>query len=80
MKEALGVTPIQVRKNFSSAFSSKQGIVAFDVLGWSDASGHVALWNGSSFREKHDDYRGLKDDPKTSVVEAATNSMSLWEI
>ena len=56
LKSALAVTPVKITKNFSGAFAKKQGIVAFDVNGWSDASGHVALWNGTSFLEPdHDD-------------------------
>lgn len=27
---------------------SKSGIVAFDVTGWDDASGHFTLWDGST--------------------------------
>ncbi|MCX7112757.1 MAG: type VI secretion system amidase effector protein Tae4 [Proteobacteria bacterium] len=79
---ALGVTPITVTKDFGKAFLKKKGIVAFEVKGWTDASGHLALWNGSAFREpEHDDYRNLKDDPKTTkVVEPYTNKMTLWEL
>ena len=77
---ALGVTPSKVFKNFGEAFMNKQGIVAFDVTGWNDASGHVALWDGAAFREQHDDYRGLKDDPKTARIEATTKAMTLWSL
>jgi hypothetical protein len=80
LRSALGVTPIKVSKDFNNAFIGNQGIVAFEVRGWSDASGHVALWNGSVFREEHDDYRNLKDDPKTTQVEASTNAMMLWKL
>ena len=80
LKSALGVTPSKVVKDFGTAFAGKRGIVAFDVTGWSDASGHVALWDGSAFREQHDDFRGMADNPKTTVREPATTSMTLWEI
>ena len=30
-----------------SAVAGKQGIIMFDVDGWSDATGHFDLWNGS---------------------------------
>lgn len=29
-----------------SALASKQGLIAFDVVGWGDASGHFTLWDG----------------------------------
>ncbi len=77
LKAALAVAPKMVTKDFTSAFSGTRGIVAFDVQGWSDASGHVALWDGSAFREAHDDYRNVRDDPSTTTVER-TQAMSLW--
>lgn len=39
-----------------AAFAGKQGVIMFDVAGWSDATGHFDLWNGSSAR--HADYFG----------------------
>lgn len=80
LASALGVTPVKVIKDFDKAFAGQQGIVSFDVTGWSDASGHVALWDGSAFREPHDDYRNLKDNPATSQIEATTIGMTLWAI
>lgn len=77
---ALGASPTKVSKGFGEAFAGKSGIVAFDVNGWSDASGHIALWDGAAFREEHDDYRGLKDDPATASVEASVAAMSLWAL
>jgi hypothetical protein len=32
------------------AFEGKSGIIMFDVQGWSDATGHFDLWNGSAAR------------------------------
>lgn len=31
-----------------AAFAGKRGVIMFDVDGWSDATGHFDLWNGSS--------------------------------
>ena len=33
-----------------TAFEGKKGIIMFDVQGWSDATGHFDLWNGSNAR------------------------------
>ena len=78
---ALGVASRTVTRNFNTAFTGKRGIVAFEVRGWSDASGHVALWNGSAFKEpKHDDFRLLADDPATPKHEPATTRMTLWPL
>lgn len=80
LAHALGVTPVRVQKDFASAFAGRRGIVSFDIQGWSDASGHIALWDGSSFREPaFDDYRNLQDDPATTKVEAVT-AMRLWPL
>lgn len=37
------MTPAQYRK----VLSDRTGIVVFEVSGWSDASGHADLWDGS---------------------------------
>jgi hypothetical protein len=34
---------------FDSKFEGRSGIVAFDVEGWSDATGHIALFNGKRY-------------------------------
>ena len=34
-------------KLHSKKFIGKKGIIAFDVEGWNDASGHVTVWDGS---------------------------------
>ena len=81
IRKVLSVTPIKETKTFGAAFASSKGIVAFDVSGWSDASGHVALWDGTTFREPaHDDFRNQRDNPKTTIVEATTTSMTLWAL
>jgi hypothetical protein len=77
LASALRVSPVAVLKDFDTAFANQAGIIAFDVLGWSNASEHLALWNGKPFREpNHDDYRGLEDDPGTPIKEAQTQGMS----
>lgn len=78
---ALGVTPITARKDFQTAFLKQMGIVSFDVLRWNNASGHLALWNGHEFREpNHDDYRFLRDNPTTLVIEPTTVAIHLWKM
>ena len=72
LQKKLSVKPSRVTKDFDTAFSGKRGIVCFDISGWSDASGHIALWDGSSFREpSHDDYR-------SPVPPAKLDAMTLW--
>lgn len=34
--------------NVHSQLMGKTGIIIFDISGWSDATGHVTLWNGST--------------------------------
>lgn len=80
LSNAIGVSPIRVKKDFPTAFERKRGIVAFTVSGWSDASGHVALWNGSEFRDDHDDFRFLRDYPETPIIEPRTVEMTLWPL
>lgn len=74
---ALGVTPVHATKDFQHAFAGKRGIVAFAVSGWSDASGHVALWDGSHFREEHDNYAASL---AAAGGKAHVTSMTLWHL
>jgi hypothetical protein len=81
LRATLGVTPQTVSTNFGSAFAGLRGIVSFTIEGWSDASGHFALWDGTQFKEPaFDDYRQLKDDPATPRREPRTTRMTLWEL
>ncbi len=54
---------------FDSDFGTRKGIIAFSVEGWSDATGHIALYNGTSYREPSDNYANLvatrQGDPRT---------------
>ena len=36
------------------AFEGKRGIILFEVRGWSDATGHVTLWDGMSIKDCSD--------------------------
>ena len=81
LANALGTTPQRVRKDFGKAFAGRRGIVAFKVDGWQTATGHIALWNGTQFREDdHDDYRQQRDDPATVQNEGTTVEMLLWPL
>jgi hypothetical protein len=54
--QTLGRPKIDNTNPFDSAFVGKKGIIAFSV-NWHDASGHIALWNGTTYREPaHDNY------------------------
>lgn len=59
---------------YNDAFRGKKGIIAFTV-NFSNATGHIALWNGSQFREPgHDDYAAyVNGSVRTSLGE-------FWEL
>lgn len=61
---------------FDDSFKGKKGIIAFTV-NWSNASGHIALWNGAAYREAHDNYASYvnPDDPKVK-----TSLGEFWEL
>ncbi len=42
--------PADISGSQRSDVAGKQGIIMFDVDGWSDATGHFDLWNGSECR------------------------------
>jgi hypothetical protein len=80
IERTLGAAPARATSGFNSAFSGRRGIVAFTVKGWSDASGHIAVWDGSQFEEEHDDYRDLTDDPNTPDFEPTLTKLELWPL
>jgi hypothetical protein len=52
----LGRPTVDGTSPYDSAFRGKSGIIAFSV-NWQGASGHIALWNGLTYREPgHDNY------------------------
>jgi hypothetical protein len=54
--EAYGAPDIDETPPFGDQYAGSCGIVAFSVRGWSDATGHMALFDGSTYREAdHDD-------------------------
>lgn len=38
--------------DITSGFANKKGILLFNVAGWSDATGHVTLWDGNTCSDK----------------------------
>jgi hypothetical protein len=78
---SLGVKTKTVKKDFLNAFNGERGLIAFRISGWQTATGHMALWDGTSFKEpSHDDYRGQQDDPSTEVNEGTIAEMMLWPL
>ena len=53
----------------------REGIVRFNVSGWSDASGHFELFDGANVLESHGDYFDpAKLGPRQKVI-----SVQFWE-
>jgi hypothetical protein len=53
---SLGKPTLDKTSPYDDAFKGKRGIVAFSI-NWQDATGHIALWNGTTYREpRYDDY------------------------
>jgi len=73
----LGKPQLDSDSPFDSAFRGKKGIIAFSV-NWSDASGHIALWNGATYREPaHDDYATFVSSVNPRV---RTSRAEFWEL
>lgn len=73
----LGKPKIDNVSPYDDAFVGKRGIIAFTV-NWRDASGHIALWNGTHFREPaHDDYSTYVNSTYPSIH---TSRGEFWEL
>lgn len=47
-QEGVNARAIEVNDGIIKKITGKHGIIVFDVEGWSDASGHFTLWDGSN--------------------------------
>jgi hypothetical protein len=75
--QTLGDPKIDNTSPFDSVFRGKKGIIAFTV-NWKNATGHIALWNGTAYREPdHDDYSTFVDPTNQKVK---TTLGELWEL
>lgn len=57
LREKFGKAPVSITKERGDStvpdvFKSRKGLIVFDDCGWSDATGHIDLWNGSECRGK----------------------------
>ncbi len=66
----LGRPTIDNTSPYDSAFRGKRGIIAFTV-NWNNATGHIALWNGLTYREpEHDNYATYAEPPNIRTSRA----------
>jgi hypothetical protein len=73
----LGKPSIDNTSPYDDAFRGKQGIVAFSV-NWQGATGHIALWNGSTYREPgHDNYSTYVNPSYPNIK---TSRGEFWEL
>lgn len=73
----LGEPSIDKATPYDDQFKGRQGIVAFSV-NWQGATGHIALWNGSTYREpSYDDYSTYVNSTHPRV---RTSLGEFWEI
>lgn len=73
----LGQPSLDTTSPFDDAFHGKKGIIAFSV-NWQGATGHIALWNGTTYREpSYDNYATYVSETHADVK---TSRSELWEI
>jgi hypothetical protein len=73
----LGKPTIDNSSPYDDSFKGRRGIISFRV-NWGDASGHIALWNGYSYREPgHDNYAAYVN---SRFPEIKTSRGEFWEI
>jgi hypothetical protein len=66
----LGKPTIDNTSPYDSAFRGRRGVIAFNV-NWNNATGHIALWNGLTYREPaHDNYATYVAPPNVRTTRA----------
>ncbi|NHZ43583.1 T6SS effector amidase Tae4 family protein [Massilia aquatica] len=75
--KVLGKPSVDDMSPYDDQFKTRQGIIAFSV-NWAGATGHIALWNGSNYREPgHDDYSSYVNPANSDVK---TSKGEFWEL
>ena len=65
---------------YDDSFKGKKGIIAFSV-NWNDATGHIALFNGQTYREPtHDNYATYFVPKTPTTPQVATYAAEFWEL
>jgi hypothetical protein len=73
----LGDPAIDKTRPYDDAFHGRKGIIAFSV-NWQGATGHIALWNGVTYREPgYDNYSSYVN---SSYPNIRTSLGEFWEI
>lgn len=76
----LGKPQLDTTRPFDDSFKRKKGIVAFGV-NWDGATGHIALFDGMTYREPRHDSFGSYVAPRTAGArEVATYRGEFWEL
>lgn len=75
--KVLGKPTIDNTSPYDDSFGGRKGIIAFSV-NWQGATGHIALWNGATYREPIYDNYSTYVNPVYSNIR--TSSGELWEL
>jgi hypothetical protein len=73
----LGDPVVDKTRPYDDEFRDRKGIIAFSV-NWQGATGHIALWNGVTYREPgYDDYSTYVNSSHQNIK---TSQGEFWEI
>ena len=73
----LGSPTVDNASPYDDSFAGRKGIIAFSV-NWAGATGHIALWNGSTYREPAYDNYSTYVHPTYPDIKASRGEF--WEL
>jgi len=77
LHKVLGAPTIDNTSPYDDAFRNRKGIIAFSV-NWQGATGHMALWNGVTYREpSYDNYSTYVNSTHMNI---RTSRGEFWEL
>lgn len=80
LEKVFGKPLVDTTRPYDDAFKGKKGIIAFSV-NWDDATGHIALYDGTNYREPaHDDYASFFRAATATHVAVSTYRGEFWEL
>ncbi|WP_223526213.1 type VI secretion system amidase effector protein Tae4 [Pseudomonas sp. BF-B-26] len=78
LKHNWGEPDHTLTQNNSDFINGKKGVIVMEITGWSDASGHATLWNGSVTGDDSDYHRQdshTYDNPRVKL-----EKINFWEL
>ncbi|SDS16136.1 type VI secretion system amidase effector protein Tae4 [Pseudomonas granadensis] len=78
LKHNWGAPDRELKMSESDYINGKKGVIIMEINGWSDATGHATLWNGSATGDNSDYHR--PDSHTYDRPDVKLEKINFWEL